>query len=135
MKKSTPKRATGQAEYKHREILTWRGLTYRYDKTFGEWRLVDKPAPWGAPKGIMGWGREQNGRSQWEVHGCRASDPVAALEKWISALIDLRSREAREATALAKRLEAEVRRLRSKSLRDPPGGVRKKGARKRAGVL
>ncbi len=109
--KTSPKRLS-KTDYKDRETLTWRGLTYRYSKHYGEWRLLDKPVPLYAPKGIMAWSR--NGVTQWEVDGYRAESPLAALEGRIKALIDLRAREAREAAEHAKSLRAEVRQLRSK---------------------
>lgn len=102
--------------YKHREILTWRGLSYRYDKSYGVWCLVDKPAPFAVPTSIMEW-RRNGGVTQWEAKGFRAKDPVAALEGWNASLVELRTREAGEAEELAKSLRAEVRRLRSKNLK------------------
>jgi hypothetical protein len=102
-------------DFKHRQTLTWRGLTYRYNKTYGSWRLVNKPAPRNMPDYILEWGEGEE--RQWEASGVKAATPIAALDGWIKALIDLRAREAKEAQAHAKDLRAEVRRLRAKVLK------------------
>lgn len=100
----------GRDPFKHRELLEFRGVSYRYDKPFGEWRLVDpKNADYFVPKTIYGYG------DRWEVHSTRAATPLLALETWFAELIDLRKREAAEAKQKAAEAAAEAKRLKTAS--------------------
>ena len=106
MKKSVP----NEREYKHRETLQFRGLTYRYDKTFGEWHLVEKKTAVRAPRVIFAT------RDLWRAEGgLEEATPTDALEQWLASLIDLRTREAREAEQTAKDLKAEVQDLKRRT--------------------
>lgn len=98
------------AGFKHRELLEFKGVSYRYDKTYGEWRLIEpKEAEYFVPKTIRAYG------DRWEVHSTRAATPVEALETWFAGLIDLRSREAAEAKQRAVEFAAEAKRLKTAS--------------------
>jgi hypothetical protein len=111
-RKSIPNRKTTDpeaTEYKHRETLAFKGLTYRYDKPYGEWHRVEKKPPVNAPRTIYSCRNDG-----WRADGLEAATPLAALEIWLSSLVDLRKREAAEATQHAKDLRAEVRGLKAR---------------------
>jgi hypothetical protein len=108
-RKNSAQRST---EYKHRETLTFKGLTYRYDKSYGEWHLVEKKeGPLSLPRTIFG------NHDRWGAGSLAVGSdtPLAALEAWLASLIDLRSREAAEAAQHAKDLRDEVRRLKART--------------------
>lgn len=114
----SPKKTPAVAEPKHRATFEFRGLTYRYNKTYGEWRLVGfKKAPHHIPDTIMsGTSRTTQGpQSYWCAGGVSGATPQQVLEKWAQSLIALRKREAREAERNAKECWAVVRKLEASS--------------------
>lgn len=106
--------AAPRVTFKHRAILEFKGVSYRYDKPHGVFSLIEpKNAEYFVPKTIYGW---RDG-TEWEVNSTRAESPLAALEKWFAGLIELRTREAAEAKQKAKEAEAEAKRLKTASWR------------------
>lgn len=100
-------RASSSEDFKHRETLSWKGHTFRYDKAYGQWFLLDrKNAHPNMPRTVSARGDGWDA-GQWKP----LPTPLAALEASAKALVELRTREAREAEQKAKDLRAEVRRL------------------------
>lgn len=108
-----PRKKPGPAPvYKHRQTFEFKGLTYRYDKTYEEWHLVEKQtAPTNVPRTIFGKHDSWSAGSLSTI----AKTPIAALEAWCSSLIGIRTREADEAAQHAIELRAAVRMLKAKS--------------------
>jgi hypothetical protein len=106
------------SRYKHRAVITFKGVSYRYDSTYGEWHLIDKKSAFrNAPLTIREWGHE--GGKRWEIGGASGKTPVLALEAWLRSLIRLRTREAKEAEKLGRQLRTEVRQLKTRSWKAP----------------
>jgi hypothetical protein len=104
--------------YKHRDVITFKGVSYRYDSTHGEWHLIDKKAAIpSAPATIREWGHR--GGKRWEIGGASGKTPLLALEAWLRSLIRLRTSEAKEAEKQGRALRAEVRRLQTRSWKAP----------------
>lgn len=111
--------------FKHRELLEFKGVSYRYNKTQGMWQLVDpKEAEYFVPKEIVAGG------DYWKVHGIQGATPQQALEMWFAGLLELREREAAEAEQRAVEFAAEVKRLKSASLKAPTARKAKKSVRR-----
>lgn len=103
---------------KHRAVITFKGVSYRYDSSYREFHLIEKKSAIpNAPPTIREWGHGAGKR--WEIGGVSGKSPVSALEAWLRSFIRLRKREAKEAEKLGRDLRAEVRRLETRSWKVP----------------
>lgn len=105
------------AEPKHRSLLTYKGLSYRYDKTYGEFHLIDKHTSVEVPKTIRSgtvWLKKRRAQG-WEAGGAYGATPLGSLEAWCRSMISYKKREAAEAEQAARGHRAEVRRLGARS--------------------
>lgn len=100
-----------KSAYKHRETFLFKGFTYRYDKIYGLWRRVERKGPNNLPDLVF----SVQGKGQWRAGSVPdAPTPIAALERWLSSLIALRTQEATEAARRARDLREVVRQLRAR---------------------
>lgn len=110
-------KATSSEDYKHRDTFVFRGLTYRYNKPYGEWRLALKKPPHRIPDTIQSATARTTAGTQhfWRAGGYSGPTPLATLEAWAKGITELRRREARQADQHAKGLWAVVAQLERRS--------------------
>lgn len=99
-------------KYKHRETLFFKGLTYRYDKTYGEWHLVDDCLYSSLrPPTIY------EGAHLYTCDHASAGTPRGALEVWLNSRIGNAKRDLAAAEARIKDLTETIRELESTDIR------------------
>lgn len=97
--------------YKNNDKISYRGVTYRYNKAYGEFRRVEKmPTKIHMPATI-----QQTSTGNWEAGPYQEEMPVLLLEAWVEGQIEMHERELEG----AKRQLADARRvLRDAKARD-----------------
>lgn len=80
------------AEYKDRERLEFKGLTWRYNKYYGHWTPVEKENLLGFEMPTI-WSSTNSG---WYINHVQGPTPLETLKRWCSDCIQFDEREAAE---------------------------------------
>src|SRR4030067_90432 len=102
-----------QLEFKPRSILEYKGLQWRYDKTYGEWRPL-KANGIRAKRyvhSILGTSFPRDG---WKVSGAWGGTPLEALKAYTEANIKMHQRDLKDLQDRVKEEKIAIRAMRSK---------------------
>ena len=104
----------GKPEYKHRATLEFKGLQWRYDKTYGEWRPVKVK---GGPKRqhLHTIDSTSFPRDGWRILGAWGGTPLEALKAYTKANIEMHQRDLKDLQDRVKEEKIYIRAMRSKS--------------------
>lgn len=118
------------SEYKNRELLTFRGLTWRYDSPRDNWTPVEKENLWGLEMPMI---RRSSSKDPWYVNHVSGSTPLEALERWVTDCIRFDEREADNLRRGLYELEQSLVKLHEKSWKVRGTKKKAKKAMKRKG--
>lgn len=84
-------------KYKNNDTFEFRGLIYRYDSNYGEWRLkYATRMPAFVPDTIMECQGQRVGSTVYRLRGYEAPTPWGALKKWLKSVISQQKHKVKE---------------------------------------
>lgn len=98
--------------YKNNERLQFRGLTYRYNKTYGELHLLNKSPLIPMPRLIL-----DMGEGGWSTSVLSGGSPEEVLEKYVQSFIEMKERDITKLTQTLALEKAVLKAAKSRSLK------------------
>ena len=101
-------------EYKHGAILHFKGIVWRHNKTYGEWRTIKskelRPKVYAPSIDSTTFPRPG-----WRVSGAWGKTPLEALTLWAKANLEMHQRDLKGLQERVKEEKIAIRVLRSKN--------------------